>query len=154
MDLYESASGGRRGGRRKDRRWKRRERGVKERKSKVFTDPISGVPQWCGVQTQLWALSALRLNETANKRPQRLQTHHTQKKSRPSKRERNKGKGSKGRKGMLRKDEERQRQMEGGGGGVWYWTQIEIPFLCPASHCLAVWLTKAISSKQQVGMKI
>lgn len=119
MDLYESASGGRRGGRRrKDRRWKRRERGVKERKSKVFTDPISGVPQWCGVQTQLGALSALRLNETANKRPQRLQTHHTQKKSRPSKRERNKGKGSKGRKGMLRKDEERQRQMEGGGGGV------------------------------------
>ena len=32
--------------------------------------------------------------------------------------------------------------------------KIEIPFLCPASYCLAVWLTKAISSKQQVGMKI
>lgn len=32
--------------------------------------------------------------------------------------------------------------------------EIEIPFLCPASYCLAVWLTKAISSKQQVGMKI
>lgn len=31
---------------------------------------------------------------------------------------------------------------------------IEIPFLCPAGYCLAVWLTKAISSKQQVGMKI
>lgn len=32
--------------------------------------------------------------------------------------------------------------------------KIEIPFLCPAGHCWVVWLTKAISSKQQVGMKI
>lgn len=55
---------------------------------------------------------------------------------------------------MLRKDEEKQRQMERGvtRGGIE--RKIEIPFLCPASHCLAVWLTKAISSKQQVGMKI
>lgn len=51
--------------------------------------------------------------------------------------------------------------MERGGGVVEKKTtrggierEIEIPFLCPASYCLAVWLTKAISSKQQVGMKI
>lgn len=46
-------------------------------------------------------------------------------------------------------------QREGGGmarGGIEL--EIEIPFLCPASYCLAVWLTKAISCKQQVGMKI
>lgn len=31
--------------------------------------------------------------------------------------------------------------------------EIEIPFLSRPSYCLAVWLTKAISRKQQVGMK-
>lgn len=51
-DLYESASAERERekgrGRCKDRKRKRK---VKERKNSVFTDPISGVPQWCGFQT-------------------------------------------------------------------------------------------------------
>lgn len=61
-----------------------------------------------------------------NKRPQRLQTHRARtKKLRPTKRERNKGE-SKGRKGMLRKDEER-----GGGGDGIIEQKIEIPFSVP-----------------------
>lgn len=35
-------------GRRKE---EEKERGVKERKSSVFTDPISRVPLWYGIQT-------------------------------------------------------------------------------------------------------
>lgn len=35
----------------KDRREEEKERRVKGRKSSVFTDPISRVPQWCGIQT-------------------------------------------------------------------------------------------------------
>ncbi len=95
--------------------------------------------------------NALTKGPSASRPITHTQTHKTQ-----AKQERmEERKESKGRKGMLRKDEERQRQMERGGaarGGIE--RKIEIPFLCPASYCLAVWLTKAISSKQQVGMKI
>lgn len=91
---------------------------MKERKSNVFTDPISRVARSGEASRPACrALSEPCLNETANKRPQCLQTHHASThahthKSQPSNRERNKEKRSKGRKGMLRKDEERQRQME------------------------------------------
>lgn len=49
MDLYESASVG--GVVRERGKERQKERRVKERKSSVFTDPISRVPQWCGIQT-------------------------------------------------------------------------------------------------------
>lgn len=62
MDLYESASAERE--REGDVKTKRKKRRVKERRSSVFTDPISGVPQWCGIQANPEHYLPYVLNET------------------------------------------------------------------------------------------
>lgn len=48
MDLYESAGAERE---KEGQKKEEKKRGVKERKSSVFTDPISRVPLWYGIQT-------------------------------------------------------------------------------------------------------